>query len=210
MSITYPLTFPTTFNPQRARFLPQASVAVSESPFTFSQQVQAASGERWKADIVMPQGMDRAAAEPYIAFFLSLNGRSGTFLMGDPNGATPRGSAAQTPGTPLVVGGSQTGNELDVDGMPANVTGYLLAGDYIQLGTGENAHLHKLLQQVDTDTAGAATFVLWPSLRESPDDNDPVIVSNCKGLFRLSSNEMPYEITPPYWYSIAFSAVEAI
>ena len=137
----------------------------------------------FEAEIELPP-MTRDEAELWDAFFLKLNGMKGTFLFGDPAGATPRGSASSTPGTPVVMGVSQTGNELTIDGLPLSVNGYLKAGDYIQLGSSSTSKLHKVLDDVNTNGSGEATLTIWPNLRASPADNDPVVVSNAQGPFR--------------------------
>lgn len=206
---TYPLTFPTTIAPSSVKFSPRTAVATSVSPFTFSQQTQVYSGQQWQVDMGMPP-LTRDVANEFIAFMLRLNGKEGSFLFGDPNGQVPRGSAAATAGTPVVKGAAQTGDTLQIDGCPTSATGYLLAGDYIQLGTGANTRLHVVLTNVNTNGAGEAALEIWPKLRTSPADNSAVAVSGCQGHFRLSNNVMPYDIDAPFFYSLGFSAYEVI
>ena len=106
-------------------------------------------------------------------------------LLGDPIGATPRGSASSAPGTPVVNGASQTGDTLSIDGLPASATGYLKAGDYIQLGSGTGAQLYKVLDDVDSNASGEADLTIWPDLRSSPADDATVVVSNAKGFIPI-------------------------
>lgn len=180
MTITYPLTLP-NLGIARIEMRGIERSAISASPFTGSQQVMKHSGQWWEADVTLPP-LKRDEAEIWIAFLLSLRGHYGTFTMGDPMGATPQGSASTTPGTPLVNGASQTGATLTIDGCPASATGYLKAGDYIQLGYGTSTRLHKVVADVDTDASGGATLDIWPSIRTAPADNATVIVSNTVGL----------------------------
>ena len=93
MAIAYPLSIPTAIGIEQIELRANNVVAVSESPFTFVQQTVVHSGQRWEASVTIPP-VRRDLAEPWIAFLLSLQGRRGTFLLGDPNMATPRGSAA--------------------------------------------------------------------------------------------------------------------
>lgn len=209
MAETYPLTFPTQTGVANIELSALNSVAISQSPFTFSQQVVRHSGARWGAVISIPT-TKRDDAEYWNSFLLRLRGKFGTFLLGDPNGATPRGSASTAAGTPVVNGASQTGNELAIDGLPLSATGYLKAGDYIQLGSGSTSRLHKVLEDVDTNASGEATLNLWPDLRSSPADGATVVVSNAKGQFRLSDNETNWKINNAGFYSITFSAMEAL
>jgi hypothetical protein len=209
MAETYPLTFPTQTGVAAVEFTATDVVSVSQSPFTFSQQVVRHAGARWSATISIPP-VKRSDSEYWNSFLLRLRGQFGTFLLGDPNGATPRGSAASAAGTPVVNGASQTGNELNIDGLPASATGYLKAGDYIQLGSASTARLYKVLEDVDSNGSGEATLNLWPDLRSSPADGATVVVSNAKGVFRLSNNEAVWTINNAGFYSISFAAVEAL
>ena len=108
MTISYPLSLPAVKGIATIRVVARNVTAISRSPFALSAQVYRWSGQAWEADITLP-AMQRADAESWLSFLLKLKGRYGTFLLGDPNGATPRGSAATTPGTPLVAGGAQVG-----------------------------------------------------------------------------------------------------
>ena len=209
MAETYPLTFPTQTGVAAVEFTATDVVSVSQSPFTFSQQVVRHAGARWSATISIPP-VKRSDSEYWNSFLLRLRGQFGTFLLGDPNGATPRGSAASAAGTPVVNGASQTGNELNIDGLPASATGYLKAGDYIQLGSASTARLYKVLEDVDSNGSGEATLNLWPDLRSSPADGAAVVVSSAKGVFRLSNNEAVWTINNAGFYSISFAAVEAL
>jgi hypothetical protein len=209
MAETYPLSFPTQTGVARVEITATDVVSINQSPFTLSQQVVRHAGARWSAMIAIPP-VKREDSEYWNAFLLRLRGQFGTFLLGDPNAATPRGSAASAAGTPVVNGASQTGNNLNIDGLPASVTGYLLAGDYIQLGSASSARLYKVLENVSTNASGEATLNLWPDLRSSPADGAIVVVSNAKGLFRLESNDATWSINNAGFYSISFSAVEAL
>ena len=208
MAITYPISTPTTGIAQ-INLIARNATALTQSPFTFAQQAQRNAGARWEADIVLPP-MKRATAEPWVTFLTKLYGPYGTFLLGDPIGATPRGSASSTPGTPVVNGASQTGDTLSIDGLPASATGYLKAGDYIQLGSGTGTQLYKVLDDVDSNASGEADLTIWPDLRSSPADGATVVVSDAKGLFRLSTGAANWTIDTGGFYSIAFGGVEAL
>lgn len=209
MTISYPLNTPTNIGIANITLSAENAVAISQSPFTYQQQVVAHPGQRWAASISLPP-MKRQDAEYWIAFLLSLKGQIGTFLLGDPNCVTAQGSASTTPGTPRVNGGGQTGDTLIIDGLPINTTGYLLPGDYIQLGSGVTAYLYKVLTQVNSDASGNATLDLWPNLRVSPGDNGLLVVANTKGRFRLKDNVTQWGINEISSYGITFDCVEAM
>lgn len=201
MAISYPLSLPSTDIAQ-VRLVANSMVGISQSPFTAVQQVYKYTGQYWEADISLPP-MKRAVAEYWISFLLKLNGSYGTFLLGDPNGATPRGVAT---GTPLVKGANQTGSDLITDGWTTSTTGILKAGDYIQIGN----YLHKVLDDVNSDSSGNATLTLFPDLRTSPADNTTITVNSAKGLFRLSSGQTSWDINEASIYGITFAAREAL
>lgn len=206
MSISYPLSLPTNKKLARIRLTANDIVGVSQSPFTGAQQVYQYTGQFWEAEISLPP-MKRADAEYWVSFLLKLNGAYGTFLLGDPNGATARGVAT---GTPFVNGGNQSGNELITDGWTPSVNGILKAGDYIQIGSAAAAKLHKVLDDVDTDSGGNATLTLWPAIRTPLADDSQIIISDAKGVFRLSSNSQSFSIDEATFYGITFAAREAL
>lgn len=203
---TYPINFLSHTGVRSVELRAINAVIYEMSPFTFAGQAQASSGQMWQADVTLPP-MKREDAEKWIAWLVSLRGQFGTFNMGDPSAATPRGVAT---GTPRVNGASQTGEDLNIDGCTANVTGWLKAGDYIQLGSGATATLHKVLADVDTNASGEATLSLWPHIRSAPADNATVVVSDTVGRWRLASNESSWSVNEASIYGITFSAREAI
>ncbi len=207
--ITYPLDIPPSPGFKSFTFTPQATVAVTQSPSSGKMQVQRFARQLIGISVQLPP-MTRDEAEQWNSFLLKLNGKEGTFLIGDPAGKIPKGGAAGNPGTPLVKGAAQTANQLVIDGVPASVTGYLKAGDYIQLGSLSTARIYKVLDDADSNASGEVTLTIWPDLRSSPADNETVIVSDAKGRFRLTSNEMPWSVDEAALYDVGFSAIEAI
>lgn len=206
MAITYPLTLPTAGLFTRFSLTTQSANVESVSPFTLEKQIQTHQGMLWRAGITLAP-MKRAEAETWRSFFLKLNGKQGTFLLGDLGAKLPRGIAT---GVPLVDGAGQSGQELNTKGWTTGVTGILLAGDYIQIGTGLTSRLYKVLDDVDSDGGGLATFDIWPRLRESPADNAVIVVNEAKGLFRLSDNISSSEVGTNAFYGFGFRATEAI
>ena len=206
MAISYPLSMPTNTRIRSIELRAVNAVAYSRSPFTFAGQAFAYAGQMWQADVTLPP-MKRADAEQWVAWLVSLRGSLGTFLLGDPLGCVARGVAT---GTPLIKGGSQTGGTIDIDGATSGVTGWLKAGDYVQIGSGGTARLHKVLQDANSDGSGNVTLELWPHVRTAPADNAAVTVSSAKGLFRLASNEQAWSINEASIYGITFSAMEAV
>lgn len=208
MAINYPLALPTSIGIAQIELRATNAVAISRSPFTFGTQVHAYSGQSWQADVTLPS-IRRDLAEDWVAWLISLKGQFGTFYLGDPNAVTPRGSARDTD-TILVNGATSSGNTLAIDSAPASRTGYLKAGDYMQVGTGTSRQLFKVLADVNTNGSGQATVDIWPDVRTTIANNAAVTVENTKGIFRLASNEQAFSINEASIYGITFAAMEAI
>jgi hypothetical protein len=215
------------------------TVGITQSPFTFRQQVFRYPGQRWTASVSIAP-VNREFGEPWVAFLLALNGPAGTFLLGDPLGACPRGAAKnyqtavtgnllledgdillkedgdnllyeQGAVTSLQVDGAgQTGQDIDLWNAPPNVVNYLLAGDYIQFGSGATATLHKVLLDASTDSSGDITVTIWPEPRTSPIDGAAVPLFNARGRFRLGTNQQAWTIANNLRYGVSFEAVEAV
>lgn len=208
MTISYPLNLPTHTGIRSISLRAINAVAYERSPFTFAGQAQASAGQMWAADVTLPP-MKRADAEQWIAWLTSLRGQFGTFIMGDPISAIARGTARGTD-TVTVNGGSQTGQDLDITSDQLSEIGYLLAGDYIQLGTGATTSLHKVLVDADTDGSGNATLTLWPNVRTAPANGSTVTVQSAKGRWRLAGNDSEWSVNEASIYGISFSAMETI
>jgi len=208
MAISYPLSLPTSIGIAQIELRATNAVAISRSPFTFSTQVHAYTGQSWQADVTLPS-IRRDLAEDWVAWLISLKGQLGTFYLGDPNAVTPRGSARDTD-TIKVASAVSSGDTISINSAPASQTDYLKAGDYMQIGLGVSRQLFKVLNDVDTDGAGAATVDVWPNVRTSIASTTPITVENTKGIFRLSSNEQSFSINEASFYGISFGAMESI
>jgi len=208
MAISYPLTFPSHTGIRGVSLRAINAVAYERSPFTFAGQAQASAGQMWAADVTLPP-MKYADAERWIAWLISLRGQFGTFTMGDPMRCIARGTARGTD-TVTVNGGSQTGQDLDITSDQLSKTGYLLAGDYIQIGSGSSATIHKVLVDANTDGSGDATLTLWPNVRIAPVNGATVTVQDTVGRWRLAGNETEWSVNEAMIYGISFSAMEAV
>jgi hypothetical protein len=192
--ISYPVNTPTNIGIANITLMAENAVAISQSPFTFQQQVVAHPGQRWAASISLPP-MKRQDAESWVAFLLSLYGQVGTFLLSDPNCPAPRGTATSATLTGTAGSTSPT----------ITMTGTLLAGDYISLGSGASTRLHKVVQ----DRSGNGTIEIWPALRSSV-TGASVDLTEAKGRFRLKDNITQWSINEISSYGITFDCVEAL
>ena len=197
MTISYPITAPTSVAPRSVRMTQRSIVGVSTSPFTGQQQVYAHQGMWWEMDVQLPP-MARADAEAWISALVSLNGREGTFLFGPPGAGSTRGTATSV----TVSGASQTGRTLTV-----STNGTLKAGDYFQLGSGATTRLHKILADV---SSGTQTLEIWPALRSSPANGAVVSVASPLGRWRLAANQTDWDINEALFYGLSFACTEAL
>ena len=195
MAISYPLDTPTTIGIESIELRAINAVAVSQSPFTYKQQIIAHQGQIWSASVSIPS-VRRDLAAAWKAMLVALKGPVGTFLLGDPDYVTPRGTIEGSPTLSGTAGDST---------VSITMTGSLLAGDYIQLGTNSSARLHQVL--VDQD--GSGNLEIWPDLR-STYSGEAVIYSSPKGVFRLGNSTTSWSINNASFYGISFEAIEAL
>jgi len=210
MAITYPLSLPTTIGIGEIELRANNVVGVSQSPFTFAQQVVQHQGQRWEASVSIPP-VRKDLAEEWIAFLISLKGPVGTFYLGDPNMATPRGTisagALVTLASAASAGDETVSLTKSAGPEKSNV---LLPGDYIQIGTDSSRTLHKVLNTVNWDVNGAGTADIWPHIRGTVASGTSVVHQSTTGKFRLISGLTSWSINNASTYGISFDAVEVI
>ena len=194
MALSYPLTTPTSIGIESIELSAVNAVATSSSPFTYKQQIVSHGGQKWQASVSIPS-VHRDLAAPWKAMLVGLKGQTGTFLLGDPDYATPQGDVSSCTLTGSV--GDET--------VTVTMTGTLKAGDYIQLGGASSAKLHQVL----LDQTGNGSLEIWPALR-STYTGATVVFNEAKGVFRLANNLTSWSINNVSAYGISFEAVEAL
>ena len=194
MALSYPLDTPTSIGIESIELRAVNAVATSQSPFTYKQQIISHGGQKWEASVSIPS-VHRDKAAQWKALLVGLKGQTGTFLLGDPDYATPQGTVSLC---------TLTGSAGD-ETVTVVMTGTLLAGDYIQLGSGSSAKLHQVLLDQDGD----GSLEIWPALRSNY-TSETVIFNAPKGVFRLATNISSWSINNASTYGISFEAVEAL
>ena len=194
MALSYPLDTPTSIGIESIELRAVNAVATSQSPFTYKQQIISHGGQKWEASVNIPS-VHRDKAAQWKALLVGLKGQTGTFLLGDPDYATPQGTVSSC---------TLTGSAGD-ETVTVVMTGTLLAGDYIQLGSGSAAKLHQVLLDQDGD----GSLEIWPALRSNY-TGETVIFNAPKGVFRLATNISSWSINNASTYGISFEAVEAL
>ncbi len=208
MAITFPLSLPSNTNFATATIRRMPIVGLTASPYTGSQQAVVYPGQWWEMDLVLPI-LTAAESASWEAFLGKLNGREGTFLLGDQGRPTARGSCASAPGTPVVNGShAAQAQNLSISGAPNSATNYIREGDYIQIGTGSASRLHQALEDGSTNGSGQVTIAVWPRIRTTLSNGTAITFSSPKGVFRLMENSIGIEKSPGF-SQISFSAMEA-
>jgi hypothetical protein len=200
MTISYPVTMPTTPGFVSSTFGLSSNTTVFPSPLSRHEQVLERPGALWKAEFVLPP-MRPATAAQWRAFLASLRGRFGTFYGFDPDLKAPLGTAT---GTILVAGGSQTGNDLAVDGV--SVSGTILAGTYFQL---EN-RFYMVVQDATANGSGQATLAINPALRSAPANDAALTFTNPKCIMRLVDDSVQWGGDRNSNVTLQFAAIETL
>lgn len=199
MAITYPLTFPTINGKSIIQSMSMRlvhSVAVTESPFNYKQKIQDFGGMKWEAEVTI-RPLTQSEAKTFQAFLLSLNGRKGTFIMGNPLDERTIGSPpTHTFSTACAVG--DTTIETDFSGSD---TYRINAGDFISFDN----RLYIALKAVD----GSPNEIdISPPARTTGLVNEAIEYMQPVGTWRLASNVSDWDIENNQTYSFTFSCVE--
>lgn len=180
----------------------KTSAAVSESPFTGHQQVYAYDRALWYAVLSLPP-MRREQAVEWQAFLLKLRGRANTFLLGDPDATSVRGTASSV----AVASSASVGATSISLTIGNNET--INTGSYIQLGSSANAKLYMIVDDNTASSAGAVTVTIEPKLKVAITSSTAVAISSPKGVFRMDSSDITWSADNISNYGFTFSCTEA-
>lgn len=189
------ISIPTSIGIAQIVLRARQTVATSESPFTYKQQVIRHTGDRWEASVTIPS-VQKDLAEPWVAFLLRCKGPVNTFNLGDPNMKTKQGN---------IQGMTITGSAGDDSVTVGATSGSIKAGDYFQVGTGSSAKLYKALN----DASNTQTLDIFPRLRANA-STASVDLTSPEGTFRLAQPVTEWSINNAGAYGIQFECVEVI
>lgn len=176
-------------------------VAVSESPFTGATQVQKYAKAQWYATLSLPP-MKRSDASQWQSFFMQLEGRANTFLLGDPDAKTVLGGNAPTS---ISVTSSAAIGATSVS-LTIGAGKKLNKGSYLQFGTGSSSRLHMIVD----DNTGNGAVTIQPPLKDAITTGTTVTFASAQGLFRMDTNELTWSANELSNYGITFSCSEAL
>lgn len=196
MSITYPLTPPSSPQYVTQQWSIIRGVGISESPFTGVQQTIEFDLAKWKAVLSLPP-MRRSQAHEWVSFLVKLHGRRGTFFLSDNDARAPQNTIS---GSVTVANAASAGEVL----LQLSGTTAFSAGDYVQVGTGSSSRLHMVI----SDQSGASTIQVEPKLKADVAQGTVITYNNPKGIFRMDSNELMWDTNAVSTYGISFSCSE--
>lgn len=203
---TYPLNHPSLPAFTNSSWRLVRSNAISESPFTGQQQVYQYDYALWQAEMSLPP-MQRSQAAAWNAFFMKLHGRIGTFLLADPDAKEPRGSIT---GSPTLNANASIGDfTVDIATSQNSESNIFRAGDYIQLGSGGTSKLYMVVDDATSNASGVVTVQIEPSIKLAATSGAAVTVSNPRGLFRMTTDELGWDADYVSRYGITFACTEA-
>ncbi|HAB39183.1 MAG TPA: hypothetical protein DCE52_14515 [Rhodobacteraceae bacterium] len=195
------ITMPSSPAFQKSEWGIRRAVAVSESPFTGKQQTYKYAKACWYATLSLPP-MKREQAAEWQSFFMMLEGRANTFLLGDPDAKSVTGG--NDPSSVSVASGAA------IDATSVNLTigsgKKINKGSYIQFGTGADSRLHMV---VDNNT-GNGSVTIQPPLKSAVTTSTAVNITNAKGVFRMDSNDLTWSANELSVYGITFSCMEVV
>ena len=177
------------------------AVAVSESPFTGATQVQKYAKAQWYATLSLPP-MKRSQAVEWQSFFMQLEGKANTFLLGDPDAKTVMGGNAPTS---ISVTSSAAIGATSVT-LTIGSGKKLNKGSYLQFGTGSSSRLHMVVD----DNTGNGAVTIQPALKDAITTGTTVTFASARGLFRMDTNELTWSANELSNYGITFSCSEAL
>lgn len=171
-----------------------------KSELNGSVQQSALPGDRWTATLTYSNVIDPAKARTLRAFLAKL--RFGGMFWYSPHDYRRAGAVG---GVPLVNGANQTGSTLTIDGCTANVTGWLMEGDYFQVGN----ELKMITADANTSATGTVTLQFAPPLRTSPADNSAIITTKPSCVMQLADgNQARWQAQPTPIYALSIACKE--
>jgi hypothetical protein len=151
--------------------------------------------------------LTQAQANVWSSFLMQCRGMANCFFLSDPLRQHPTGyvDGNSAPVVDLAVATTVAGSQvLYTRGWKTNAFSLLLPGDNLQIGN----RLHRVLDPVNSDGIGKASFEIAPSLREMPTDGEAIILKNPSGLFRLATNKVTWSADPSFLSRMSFPVIE--
>jgi hypothetical protein len=199
---TYSFSAQVGLTPSSQTFELVQNTRVFRSSLTNAVQTSGRKGAFWRTTATFSnlQDADKGKVQGFLA---KLNGQEHRLEFSD-YGYDRQGTAPSS--NSLVVNGNdQLGSTHNADGATANKTGYLKAGDYIEV----NNALHIVTSDCNSNGSGQVAIPIAPPLRSSPTNNAPIEFVAPKSVMMLVS-EPKWTTQPGLIASFTIDAVEDV
>jgi hypothetical protein len=184
----------------------QSNTQTFSSPISQITQTAEMAGARWTARLTF-KNKSASDHRAWLAFGAQLRGASGRCYL-SPAFAYPRVGAGG--GSPVVNGGSQTGNTLVIKNAAHSITGWLKAGDFFSFASGTGYELKICTSDASTDGSGAVTLTFEPPIRVSPSDSAAIEITSPQAVMRLADDsQVSWTISPPALGAATMQFVES-
>lgn len=179
---------------------------LSSNPWSRHVRASGPIDERWLADITLPV-KEREDLDRWESVFDQGDGLAGFYSAFDVVHRIPSGTATgltRDGGTGLAwctvgAAGARGDRYVSLAGLLTSQATGFKQGDHICITQdGENyGFLHKIIANAATDSAGAATVMIKPRLRENVVAGQMVKLENPRGVFRLADEDVPFVSREP-------------
>ena len=199
-------TFPSTPGFSAMKFTSWQPTFVSVSHSLVRQARSRGGAQRWAIEGTYPPNLTRAELAPIFAFALKQRGQLDTFTLIPPAlWSAARGAAT---GTPRVDGASQTGRSVETKGWTPEVTGILLAGDFVKFAGHDKVYM--ATADANSDASGKATIPIEPALLESPADEEALVITSVPFLVAFASDLHEFTLDAPSRHGFSVKFVEVV
>jgi len=160
--------------------------------------------QRWLIEATYPPNLRRDELAPIYAFAVKQRGQYEIFTLIPPAlWSTARGVAT---GTPKVNGASQTGRTVNTKGWTPNISGILLAGDFLKFNG--HAKVYMVTENANSDGSGNASIIIEPALLTSPANDEVIIVADVPFSVAFASDVQEFGLKPAFLHEFKVSFVE--
>lgn len=140
------------------------------------------------------------------AFMLTQNGQFENFQVIIPGHESPRGIYDSGLDTPTVLGNSQVGNDVNLQGFRSSGTNILVKGDFLKFNN--HAKVYMVTDDMSSDGPGDATVEIFPALQASIVDLETVQVESVDLKVASLTDLAEVPISPPLLYNYSVELVE--
>ena len=160
------------------------------------QDFNAGMSDRWAGTFTFAPDLPEDDLGDLIAWIGRL-GKTNGFLAYDPDRTAPKNGVVNGM---TVDGAGQAGTKLAIKDAPTPSVTALVAGDYIEVAD----QYYRLQRDLVIGPASTGVAHIWPAIRTSPADDEPVITDNPKMVARITS-DVPRSSDHTKWTELTIS-----